>query len=315
MTQRQWALPRSRRENIRSLRDERGVGTEPRLPDFFNQEETKAFSPPEGGSASDFPDPKEKLSNVLLKTIPQGRVILIMNKISFIGLLLALVCMGVFLFLAGILTAYHLLPGSRGLGTRSSATLSSSMATLSSSKAMTQNAINQSLDIAAHKEKSLFPSEKTKLEQDAPESGDSQGSPHSMSVPSPFKDAVKAVTPQSMQPLVDKVLGQDPQNPEFVEGSQKIPTDTDAGRFTVQAKVYGDGAWAMQLCRRLKEEGYGAYIVRIKERPTHRVHYHVRLGTFGDYMPANALVRKLKEMGNRSASVVLVSRNEERITP
>lgn len=289
MSEESWSLTRSRRETIRSLRDRMERG--PRLPDFL---EAQASFPIEKDPPSFRPssEPSFPFSD---KALTQGKIVFAMNKVSLIALLFGLFLMGALLFLAGGITTYYFFPPKVSR-------LAATFPTSPKNQPATKEETSQTLDRVMETEREIMPPFR----------------PGNVSPPpkqTPFQEVVKAVTPAAVQPLVDKVLGDLPQNPEFVEGARKTPSDTDAGRFTVQAKVYGDGAWAMQLARKFKEEGYGAYILKIKEKHTNRLHYHVRLGVFGDYMPANVLVRKLKEMGNRSASVVLVSRHEDRLLP
>lgn len=299
MIQRNWGQAKSRHESIRSLRDVGSTG--PRLPDFFNESDDSGQDAYATGSDAPSPsiESKEETSqgssvdsSFLFRKIPQGGALVIMNKISFISIIFGLLFIGVLLYAAGILTAYYILPGgpkavSVALGGGSGGQLP-------------KIELPSKEDIAHRIERAV-----SKLGQ----------SPQRQDVEKAIQTAVKAITPEFAQPKIQEIITPNKVETGFTEGAKRTPSDSDAGQFTVQAKVYGDGAWAMQLARRLKEEGYGAYIVRVKEKYENRLNYHTRVGVFGDYLAANSMVRTLREMGNRSATVVLIARGEDRLVP
>ncbi|MCP4923625.1 MAG: SPOR domain-containing protein [bacterium] len=99
------------------------------------------------------------------------------------------------------------------------------------------------------------------------------------------------------------------------EGAQKVPTDDNAGGFSIQARVLRDQLPAMELARALKASDYGSYVVRHRNEQTDEVTYHVRLGAYGDYVAANELARFLRGKNYESSTVILIRRGEERLLP
>jgi hypothetical protein len=99
------------------------------------------------------------------------------------------------------------------------------------------------------------------------------------------------------------------------EGAQKVPTDDNAGGFSIQTRVLRDQRPAMDLARALKASDYGAYVVRHRSEQTEELTYHVRLGAYGDYVAANELARLLRRQGYESSTVVLIRKGEERLLP
>ena len=292
MATKNWGLAKNRRDNIRTLREGHEDG--PRLPDFFGDPSEEDHNVEEN-----FDDVKPLFEDELppqnddyAQPQQQGKIVFTMNKISFLSITFGLLLIGMLLFVAGIMTAYYILPGGpKAIGTAIQG---------ANLPQPPQIQLPTKEDIAKSIEKAV---------------GKLGKAPDKQEVEKAIQSAVKSVTPKFALPTVEKAISSEDSNPEFLDGAKRTPSDSDAGRFTVQAKVYGDGAWAMQLARKLKEEGYGAYMIRVKERHTNRQHYHTRVGVFGDYMAANTLVRKLKEMGNRSATVVLIASGEDRLTP
>lgn len=295
MVRENWKLTKSRQETIQSLREKGRANL--RLPDFLNeaQEDIPSEESNDKISFKLAPETDEGLSEAsfFFKNLPQGGILFVMNKISFLSIVLGLLFMGILLYGAGILTAYYILPGGpRAIGV---AIQGGKGGDLPKIDLPTKEDITRSIEKAI---------------------GALGEAPKKQDVERAVQTAVKAITPEIAQSAVNKMMApSETLNQEFIDGAKKIPGDSDAGRFTVQAKIYGDGAWAMQLARKLKEEGYGAYIVRVKEAPGNIQRYHTRVGVFGDYMAANSMVRSLKEMGNRSATVVLIARGEDRVVP
>lgn len=287
MTKKGWGAVKGRRDNIRALRQKEGSG--PRLPDFLGGDS----HPNDTDTGDSFTEDiiRDTDSHQREKRV-HGKVTVTMNKISFISIVFGMILIGILVFSAGMMTAYYILPGGpQAIGT---AIKGGGIPQVPNIHFPTKEEIAQSIERAV-----------SKLGK----------APKKQDVEQAIQTAVKAVTPEIIDPLVDAIAPSKKTESEFVEGKKRTPTDNDAGRFTVQAKVYGDGAWAMQLARKLQSVGYGAYIVRIKEPHSDRLHYHTRVGVFADYMSANAMVRKLREMGNRSATVVLITRGEDRTTP
>lgn len=99
------------------------------------------------------------------------------------------------------------------------------------------------------------------------------------------------------------------------EGAQKVPTDDNAGGFSIQARILRDQRPAMDLARSLTASDYGAYVVRHRNEQTEELTYHVRLGAYGDYVAANELARLLREQNYESSTVVLIRKGEERLLP
>ena len=304
MVRKNWGRAKSRHQSIRTLRE--AGSANPRLPDFLSDSEDPVSEPlveddghreeredygADEGAHSGENSPLDQ--SFLFKKLPYGGLLFIMNKISFLSITFGLLFMGILLYTAGILTAYYILPGGpKAMGVAFQG--GQGTGGLPKIELPTKADITRSIEKAV---------------------GKLGEAPKKQDVEKVINSAMKAITPEFAQPTVQKFVGPKAVDQEFIDGARRTPTDSDAGRFTVQAKVYGDGAWAMQLARRLKEEGYGAYIVRVKEQHRNQQFYHARVGVFGDYMAANTMVRTLREMGNRSATVVLVARGEDRIVP
>lgn len=222
-----------------------------------------------------------------------GKIVIVMSKISLISIIFGLVLLSILFFTAGIFTSVYLGMGSHVTG--STASIGSLLPSMPKIELPTKQEVSESVGAVVTNTLGTAPSKDV--------------------VDRKVRDAIKEALPAAAAPIVNKVLSAEEFDGEFIENSKRVPSEVDAGRFSVQAKVYADGSMAMQLAKKLKEAGYGSYIVRQKDVDNPRIYYHVRAGSFGDYMAANTLVRKLREMGNRSATVVLISRGEDRLQP
>lgn len=221
------------------------------------------------------------------------KIVIVMSKISLISIIFGLVLLSILFFVAGLFTSVYLGMGSHISG--STASISSLLPSLPKMQLPTKQQVTESVGAVVTNTLGTAPSKDV--------------------VDKKVQDTIKKALPAAAAPIVNKVLSAEEFEGEFIENSKRVPAETDAGRFSVQAKVYADGSMAMQLAKKLKEAGYGSYIVRQKDVENPRIYYHVRAGSFGDYMAANTLVRKLRDMGNRSATVVLISRGEDRLQP
>lgn len=216
-----------------------------------------------------------------------------MNRISLIGMIFGLILISLLSFVAGFITS-HLMGPSEPLVSSGGAPSSPSIASTTGAPAPAAGAATSPPDA-----KGATPQQEAKA-------GETSDKP--------------AASPDS-KPGAETNLtaASNIEDTNVKTASQRIPTQADVGKFSLQIKTFGEYIWAVQTMKILKKLGYGCYIVKFPKNRSQgygsMMYYDVRVGVFDNYVQANQFARHMRLLGHTSASVTAIQRNIEIVDP
>ncbi|USO01629.1 MAG: hypothetical protein H6849_01075 [Alphaproteobacteria bacterium] len=200
-----------------------------------------------------------------------------MNQISLIGIIFGLILLSFLSFTAGFITSYVMV--SQG-GSSYGATVS----------------------VASNPPASVMPS--------GGEPGAPSGAPQDSAADASGASAPDSAASAALSPEATMAVQIEEQSEKTA--SARIPTEGDAGKFSVKLKTVGDRVSAVQMMATLRRLGYGVYAVRSQMQSSSsitRIIYDLRVGVFEDYVAANQFAYKLRLIGHRMATVTVIPNN------